>query len=412
MSPLPSARPALLARINERGILRTLLMRGPLSRADLARITGMSPPTVSKAAESLLETGLVEELDAAISIGRPARRLALSTRSAQVLGLVVDAESCRIVAAGLDGQPTGSQSFPTPDRYEELIDRAVDAVEGLVRRAGVRTLGLGVSVPGLVDYREQRSLLSPNVPVTDGRQPARDLASRLDVVSLLVQEEHALCLAERMFGEARGLDDFAMLDVSTGVGLGVVSGGRLLTGHSGLAGEIGHVTVDPGGRRCGCGNFGCLETVAADSALMRAVAERLGRRVPMDELESRWPEMPPALHALLDTHSEHVAVAVAAVINLFNPSSLFVHGRVFTLDAGLFGRVIARAAERALKPSFADCRIVRARGSKRQGALAAIIEHCIESVVPDGPANAVIPGWSSGGVRSDSAPSASAGGSA
>src|SRR5258708_10817132 len=104
--------------------------------------------------------------------------------------------------------------------------------------------------------------------MTDGRSPAQDLAARLGVECNVLQESHALCLAERHYGLAKGLDDFAMLDVGTGVGLGVMSGGRLLTGHSGLAGELGHITaVADGGRRCGCGNHRCLGTVASDSAL-------------------------------------------------------------------------------------------------------------------------------------------------
>ena len=126
-----------------------------------------------------------------------------------------------------------------------------------MKRAGVKTLGLGVSLPGLVDDRRGRGVLSPNVPLTDGHAPAADLAERLGMPCVLLQESHALCLAERDYGLAKGLDDFAVLDVSTGIGLGVMLGGRLLKGHSGLAGEIGHVTAVPeGGRKCGCGNYG------------------------------------------------------------------------------------------------------------------------------------------------------------
>ncbi len=114
------------------------------------------------------------------------------------------------------------------------------------------------------------------MPITNGQCLGADLAERLGIECILVQEEHALCLAERCFGSARGLDDFAMLDISTGVGLGVMSRGRLLLGRSGFAGEIGHITVDIRGRRCGCGNRGCLETVACDSALAWQVSQKLG----------------------------------------------------------------------------------------------------------------------------------------
>jgi N-acetylglucosamine repressor len=247
-------------------------------------------------------------------------------------------------------------------------------------------------MPGLIDYRQQRGALSPNVPMTDGRAPGLELSSRLGIECVLVQETHALCLAERYYGEARGIDDFAMLDVATGVGLGVMSGGRMLTGHSGLAGEIGHMTVQPDGRLCGCGNSGCLETLACDSALAWEVSQRLGRKVSIDDVIALGrSEDKVSLAEELDKIVRYLGIGLAAVINLFNPSTLFVHGRLFAVEADLFARVVEETRRRALPPSFADCRIVQARGSKRQGAVAAIIEHLTNSVVPLLPADLYLP---------------------
>ncbi|MCW3095262.1 MAG: family transcriptional regulator [Chthonomonadaceae bacterium] len=377
-------QPVLLSRINEQQILRMLLEQGALSRAEIARVAGIGPPTVSRAVEALLQSGLIEEDAPQAAFGRPAKRLRLAVRSSQVLGLVLDAERCRIVCSGLDGKVRAdlTQTFTTPDTYEELLERAETALHGLISTPGMTTLGIGISMPGLVDTSLQQGLLSPNLPITNGRAPGRDLEERLGVECLVMQEEHALCLAERYFGNARGLENFAMLDVSTGVGLGVMSGGRLLTGQNGLAGEIGHITVDIGGRRCGCGNGGCLETVACDTALAAIVSQRLGRKVDFEEMAALVESGQLTLGAELDTLCAYLAVALAAVINLFNPSSLFVHGRLFGLDPGLFPRLLEETKPRALAPSFQACRIVQARGSKRQGAIAAIIDHLIDAIVP------------------------------
>src|SRR5207248_35116 len=128
-----------------------------------------------------------------------------------------------------------------------------------------------------------------------------------------------LCLAERAYGAARGVEDFAMLDISQGMGVGVVNGGQLLTGHSGLAGELGHVTVRLDGRPCGCGNRGCLETEATDTALAVAVSERLGRRVAVEEIIELVPAGKLQGKAEFARGREYLAVGLAAAPHLFNP---------------------------------------------------------------------------------------------
>ncbi|MBX9625114.1 MAG: ROK family transcriptional regulator [Gemmataceae bacterium] len=377
-------RPALVGKLNERQVLRVLQARGPLSRAEVARASGLSPPTVSKAAASLLRGGLLEEAAAPGpgGRGRPAPKLRLATATAQVLGVAVDAGHCEVMAAGLDGTPQAEVvAVPTPGTYPALLDALEAAARGLMARPGVATLGVGVSLPGLVDYRKGCGVLSPNVPMTDGHGPARDLSARLGVPGVLLQELHALCLAERHYGLARGMDDFAVLDVGTGVGLAVMTGGRLLTGHSGLAGELGHVTVVPdGGRSCGCGNRGCLETVASDTALAARASEKLGRAVDVDEVVDLLKAGKVDLAAELAEAAKYLGVGVAAVVNLFNPATLFVHSRLFGAADGLFEAVVARAGRSALPPSFADCRVVRGQGSQRQGAVAAAVQHLTDAV--------------------------------
>jgi predicted NBD/HSP70 family sugar kinase len=376
---------SLLSKINEQQVLQAIQSKGPMSRAEVARLSGISAPTASKAVEALLKAGFLEEGEApGLVRGRPAKKLRLANKTVQVLGLVIDAEQCRLVAAGLDGKLLEDKvhQFPTPPAYDELLDAVSKRVKKLTDREGVATLGLGISMPGLIDNHRQRGVLSPNVPLTNDQTPGLDLSRRLGLECVLIHESDALCLAERHFGAARELDNFAMLDVSTGVGLGVMSGGRLLAGHSGLAGEIGHITVQADGRLCGCGNRGCLETVASDSALAWEVSQSLGRKVSMEEaIELIRSGQIDATKELNKTCS-YLAIGLAAVINLFNPSTLFVHGKMFAASESLFSQLVEETRKRTLPPAFADCRIVQAHGNKRQGAIAGIIEHLTNSIVP------------------------------
>jgi predicted NBD/HSP70 family sugar kinase len=385
LSPITTIRPAVVGKLNERQVLRLLQTRGPLSRAEVARESGLSAPTVSKAIASLLKAGLLEEAEAPeLARGRPAPKLRLATETVQVLGVAIDAGHCEIVSAGLDGELQGDVlTVQTPGTYGELIEALEAAIRQLMAKP-LTTLGLGVSLPGLVDYRCGRGVLSPNIPMTNGHTPAHDLGTRLGLECTLLQESHALCLAERHYGLAKGLDDFAVLDIGTGVGLGVMLGGRLLRGHSGLAGEIGHITaVANGGRRCGCGNTGCLETVASDSALAWHASQKLGRPVAVDEVLALARAGRVDLTTELDEIAAYLAVGVAAVINLFNPAVVFIHSPLFDIDPGLLGCVIERAGQRTLPPSFAECRILRAEGRKHQGAVASAIQQLTDAIAPE-----------------------------
>jgi predicted NBD/HSP70 family sugar kinase len=388
MSESTRSQHLYLAKINERHVLGVIRDHGPSSRADVVRHSGLSAPTVSKAAASLQRARLLEEVEGngiGPVIGRPAMKLRLATASAQVLGVVIDVNRSWVVATGLDGELCEKRThrIDTVGNYKDLLDTLVKHSRALMSRKGVKTLGIGVTVPGLIDFRRGLDILSPNVHVIDGRSPGRDLAEQLGVECVMIQDQHALCMAERYFGKARGLDDFAILDVSSGVGMGVMSGGRLVRGHSGFAGEIGHITVTPGGRRCGCGNRGCLETVASDTALAKRVSRRIGREVDIDELIrlTRAGMLDPLEDCKEVVH--YLAIGLATVINIFNPSTLFIHGQLFDVDPNLFACVLDQTRQRTLAPSFADCRIIRARGSKRQGAVAGVIQHLIDSVVPE-----------------------------
>ncbi|HAD57625.1 MAG TPA: transcriptional regulator [Planctomycetaceae bacterium] len=381
--PSSGIKPGLLRKMTVRRVLECLQEHGPLSRADLTRETGISAPTVSKAVADLLESGLLEEgMAPDHALGRPGKKLQLAQDTAQVIGVVLDVRECRVLSASLDGAiKSQAVVFSTPEDYPQLLEALTKAVKSLETEEVV-TLGIGISTPGLIDEQNQRSLFSPNLQAINQRSPSADLTSATGLTAISVQESRALCLAERLYGNARGLDDFGMLDVTSGLGLGVFSGGTLLSGQSGLAGELGHVTMDPNGRQCGCGNRGCLETLATDTALAVTVSAAIGRALPIDQVIAEVQNGNIQIDEQLELVSEYLSVALAAAINLFNPSNLFVHGRLLTLNSNILKDVIARTSRRALAPSFEECDIQIAGSSKDQAAVASIVHHLTRSAGP------------------------------
>lgn len=380
------AQASLLRQINTREVLVALQRHGPLSRAEIARHTGISGPTITRTvvdllAGQLIEEGAFQQPPAGQSLmGRPGKVLRLARAAVSVQGVVIGVSQCELTTAGLDGSLQHEpRTFATPRRYSDLVRKIVDQLQRSREGSSTEVLGLGISIPGLLRREDKRTLISPNLHQTDGQQLGVDIAQRLDELGLsgdvvLLQEMQALCLGEQLYGAARDVRDFAMVDIADGLGLGVVHDGQFVDGSNGLAGELGHITVDLHGKLCGCGNHGCLETVATDSALAAAISARTGQVHSLEEWLPRIRAGELNVEQELNPWLDYLSVGLAAVINLFNPSRLYVHGRGLDAAPDLFDRLIARTAQRALAPSLACCQLIRARGSKRHGAVGAIIQ--------------------------------------
>jgi len=354
-----------------------LWQEGPVSRAELVRRTSISAPTMSRLMDTLERAGLVEcDPERRRGAGRPAAIYRPARTAAQVIGVMVGIRNTYVTATGLDGvlDSKRSVSFVTPNTYSKFLSTLSETVESVMNQVNAPCLGVGFSVPGLVLDSDQRIALSPNLHFLDGSQPGIDLEQRVMAPVLLHQEEHGFCIAERMFGAARGVDNFAVVDICDGLGMAVVSGGRLVTGSRGFGGELGHMTIDPAGDACGCGNRGCLETVATDLAFANNVSKQAGQKVSVEAAvkavrEGRWN----ASELMYDT-LDILARGVGMIINVFNPELILVHGALFEARDGVLGSFCDKVRSHALRPSFEGCRIGRTTVDKRLGGVAALMD--------------------------------------
>jgi N-acetylglucosamine repressor len=377
--------PTLLRRMNVRKVLEAFHTHGPLTRAQLTRRTGISPPTVSKLTAQLLEAGLVEQdADPVVTNGRPGILFRLASNRVYVMGVVIDVNVCTVSAAGLDGalKKNAQVTFRTPHRFDHLIAQIEQHVLSYTENQDGSCVSIGLTIPGLINRSSGRIVLSPNMHFLNGKTPGAVLSKRLDIHTSSIQEEHALCLGAQMFGKARGVTDFAVVDLSQGFGMGVVSEGRFLKGYLGYGGEIGHNTVEPNGKLCGCGNRGCLETVATDRALAAACSDLWGEEVEMSEVIRLVKEEGRHLDTVLARTAEYVAIGVASVINIFNPKLILLHGRMFDIHPDLLKNVVARAKERALAPSAKGCTVRRSRADKTTGSVAGAIDSLFSRMGP------------------------------
>jgi predicted NBD/HSP70 family sugar kinase len=372
LSNLSPVQPQLLSRINEALVLRAIRQHGPSTRGELSQHMGVTFPTVAKAVGTLIDARLLEEFDDVVSgPGRPAKRLRLSKERTQIVGLTVDVKACEIAAAGFDGvlRENSRQSFATPDTYEKLLDTIAERVKEL-NGGEMSILSIGISVVGLVDYRQQEIRFAASLPFLNGKQLGRDVSQRTGADCVLVHDAHALCLAEYVYGEASELDSFVVLDMCTGIGMGVMVNNVFLTGHSGYAGEMGHIPVVANGSLCRCGRRGCLETVASEWALVDRMSQALGRPVEFDEVMTLALEGDKTVRAELNRVCKYLAMALAHVVNLFDPQCVFVNGRLFDELPWLRDHLVNKARQLALEPAFADCRFLPTSGTHLLGAVA------------------------------------------
>ena len=251
-------------------ILQHLFAEGPASRADLARITGLTRVTVSDLVGGLIADGLLGELGAPAEtkVGKPPTLVGLLADAAHIVALDLSSlDRMAGAVVNLSGQVKARVEVPIDGACgQEAIDFAVGLAERLHAAIDGPVLGVGVGTPGVVDGRgvvlDAHNLHWAGVDLTS------NIRGRLDLPVYVANDAKTAVLAEYTFGGTTAAD-LMLLRIETGVGAGLVVGGALVQGHTWAAGEIGHVIVDPAGEPCACGRTGCLETILAASRLRR-----------------------------------------------------------------------------------------------------------------------------------------------
>ncbi|HMB28254.1 MAG TPA: ROK family protein, partial [Blastocatellia bacterium] len=257
--------------INRRIVLNLIRNHQPISRADLARQSGLQRSTVSVITEKLIEEDWVREgASGHVPRGRRPRFLHLNKERVGIIGVNVRPATTTIGLAGLDANFVAQESLPTAEDPERFIADLTPRIRNLIEmRPEISCEGIGVSLPGRVDLDSQRLVFAPNL----GWGPI-DLKTPLEKATGLPVElenaANACALAEFWFGPRReGVRNLVAVTVSEGVGTGLILNHQLARGSTGMAGEFGHITVVDEGLECKCGNRGCWEVYASNSAAIR-----------------------------------------------------------------------------------------------------------------------------------------------
>ncbi len=268
------ALPEHTRQVNRSLILRTLFRGGAMSRADLARVTGLTRVSVSRIIDDLTAEGLVLELGPTSGgrVGKPSTPITLNLDAYHVVTLDLSAYAELSGAImNLAGEVVHTVSASTEGATgADLLAKVCALASALVKRSTVRVLGIGVGTPGVVDAE---GVVHEAVAFDWHELDVGSAISAVVPVPVhIANDANAAALAARTYGQP-GVDNLALVRIAQGIGSGVVVGGTLVTGHRFTAGEIGHVLVDENGEQCRCGRRGCLEVLAAVPYIRRRLAE-------------------------------------------------------------------------------------------------------------------------------------------
>ncbi len=322
----------LMRQMNRSLVLNTIRLEGPISRAQIARESGLSAATVSGLVTDLIQEDLVFEREEGDSSGgrRPVL-LTLNPLGGFVIGIKLMEDHLIAALSNLEARVVDSINVPfTGMDPEEVIVTIVESVTRLLDQNQIpqsKLFGVGVGLAGVVDQDTGLLRLSP-IFGWQGLPFGRMIQERLSVPVSIDNDVNTVTLTEKWFGAAKDIDHFLTVTIGRGVGMGIVTNGRLYRGRGG-AGELGHTVIDPQGDFCSCGKRGCLETFVADPCLVEKARKikHLSNEVrTIDDLRKIAESGDPDAIAIYETAGEILGRGIANLVNIFDPQMIIITG--------------------------------------------------------------------------------------
>ncbi len=343
---------------NSRLVLQTIYQNGEISRADIARATKLTRPTVSSIVSGLIDENLVKEAGWGVSAGgkRPLL-LQIAQDAHQLISIDLGSYEFRGALSNLNGDITVRRTIRTSgEKAEAALQLVYNLIDDLFEQASAPILGIGIGTPGVVNRDDGVIRQAINLDWHD--LPIRNLLiARYNIPVYIANDSHMASIAEYTFGQPRDSRNLIVIKASRGVGAGIVINGRSYYGDGYGAGEIGHVVVVEDGEICSCGNAGCLETVSSSTAILNKARQATP--------EVSWTAVIDALNEgdavtaqIVANAGKHLGIAAANLIGNFNIHNVIIAGRVATIGQPLLDAMQQEINRRILPAIVADTNIL------------------------------------------------------
>ncbi|MBN2198404.1 MAG: ROK family protein [Candidatus Aminicenantes bacterium] len=273
------------------------------------------------------------------------------------------------------GEVLEKSSAPTPKTFSGVLDVIASVWNELRRRTKNRPAAAGFGFPGIYSRVDRRILQSPNCPSLDNVDLEAALERLLNVPFRVDNDANMAAYGEWRCGAGRGVSSMVHLTIGTGIGSGIILDGSLWRGRCGFAGELGHITVNPEGDRCACGNQGCLETEAAAPKIVRNYKDlsKTKRAVTAEDVFEKAARGEVAAIKAFGIAGTYLGIALGIVINMLNPEKIVLGGGVMTTGDFLLPPAVEEAARRSYRASFACCSIEKALLGNDAGLIGAAL---------------------------------------
>lgn len=332
----------LVKQLNSAAVYRLIDQQGPISRIQVADVSQLAPASVTKITRQLLERGLIKEVAQQASTGgRRAISLTTETSPFHSVAIRLGRDYIQLSLYDLSGHElTNHHSAFKYDKQQDLLDGLVLHTQAFINQHKnliEQLIAIGVTLPGLVNPETGVVEYMPNTEI-DNLSLGKLLSDTFEVKAFVGNDIRGLALAEHYFGASRDCQDSILVSVYRGTGAGIIVNGQVFLGSNRNVGEIGHIQIEPLGDRCHCGNFGCLETIAANPAIIAHVQSRLDQGFPssLSNIENL------TMNAICDHANQgdelasqalirvghYLGKAIAMTVNLFNPQKIIIAGEL------------------------------------------------------------------------------------
>lgn len=382
----------LMHELNTKQILRVIREFSPISRSEIVGKTNLTAATVSRIVSKLIKFNLVTETGYGESNGgRKPVLLELNPNSVLTIGIDIEIDEIKGLIIDLNGNILSKYALAIRDNTEKsyILNKVITIIDKILAEKNYRkkVIGIGIGMHGLVDYNRGISIYPPafgwsEVPV------AEIIKSKFDIPVIVENNVRSLALAENWFGVGKTLKNFICLKVGSGIGSGIFTDGHLYRGACNSAGEIGHIMVDEEGPLCTCGNYGCLESMASNHAIVKRTVKALKQGAVseindilannLDEINEKIIFLAAqrgdhlARHILEDT-GRYLGIGIANLINILNPEAVIISGDIVMAGNFVLDSLRSTVHNRALEYPVRNVKIINSELNKEGVAIGAAV---------------------------------------